>query len=350
MSAGLFESHVEAATLEWLGELGFATLHGSDIAPEEPAAERESFGDVVLVGRLRDAIDRLNPRIPPEAREEALRKVLRPESPSLVEQNRTFHRQLRDGVEIEYRRADGSIAGDRVRLVDFDHPDNNDWLAVNQFTVIEGQHNRRADVVVFLNGLPLAVIELKNAADENATIWTAWNQLQTYKQQIPSLFHFNELMVVSDGTYARIGSLTANKEWFKPWRTIEGDEIAGPNLELETLVRGVFAKDRLLKILRHFIAFEADTDSDRIHKILAGYHQYHAVQQAVKATVKASSPAGGSAVRRGLAYPGIGQKFFDAVLCGANRSASRDEQSHAGGVDRPERFGRSTFRAVSALP
>ena len=170
---GLYESHVEAVTLEWLGELGFAALHGPELAPDKPGAERESFGDVVLVGRLRDAIDRLNPSIPAEAREEALRKVLRPESPSLVEQNRMFHRRLRDGVEIEYRRADGSIAGDRVRLVDFDDPENNDWLAVNQFTVIEGQHNRRADIVVFLNGLPLAVIELKNAVDENATIWKA---------------------------------------------------------------------------------------------------------------------------------------------------------------------------------
>lgn len=292
MNTALFESDVEEAALEWLGELGFLTLHGPEIAPDEPGAEREPFGDVVLVGRLRDAIDRLNPSIPPEAREEALRKVLRPESPALVEQNRTFHWQLRDGVEIEYRRDDGSIAGDRVRLVDFDHPENNDWLAVNQFTVIEGQHNRRPDVVVFLNGLPLAVIELKNAVDEDADIWKAWNQLQTYKQQIPSLFHYNELLVVSDGTYARIGSLTANKEWFKPWRTIEGEEIASPVLELETLVRGVFAKDRLLKILRHFITFEADTDSDRVYKILAGYHQYHAVQEAVKATVQASSPEG----------------------------------------------------------
>jgi type I restriction enzyme, R subunit len=203
----LKESTVEEAALSWFGELGDTVAHGPEIAPRELGAERESFGDVVLAAQFRDAIDRLNPYIPQEARDDACRKVLLTDSPSLVANNRKFHQMLRDGVEVEYRRDDGSIAGDRVRLIDFDDPDNNDWYAVNQFTIIEGQNNRRPDIVVFVNGLPLAVLELKNAADEDATIWDAFQQLQTYKQQIPSLFHFNELLIVSDGLEARIGSL-----------------------------------------------------------------------------------------------------------------------------------------------
>lgn len=187
-SARICESTVEEAALSWFDELGYKVVHGEEIAPERPGAERESFGDVLLIERLRDAIDRLNPDIPGDAREDALRKVLRPDRPTLVTNNRAFHRMLRDGVEVEYRREDGSIAGDQVHLVDYDNPENNDWLVVNQFTVIEGQHNRRPDVVVFVNGMPLSVVELKNAADEDATIWTAFNQLQTYKDQIPSLF------------------------------------------------------------------------------------------------------------------------------------------------------------------
>jgi len=288
----LNESIVEEATLSWFAELGYTVAHGPHLAPGEPAAERDSFGDVVLVGRLRDAIWRLNPTIPADAREEALRKVLRVGTPALTQTNRSFHKMLRDGVEIEYKRADGSIAGDHVRLIDFDNPRANDWLVVNQFTVIEGQHNRRPDIVVFVNGLPLGVLELKNAADDDATIWTAYNQLQTYKQQIGSLFHYNEVLIVSDGTNARIGSLTANQEWFKVWRTVEGEtEAPKTALELDVLVRGVFDQRRFLDLLQHFIVFEEDTDSDRLHKIIAGYHQFHAVNSAVAETVRASGMA-----------------------------------------------------------
>jgi type I restriction enzyme R subunit len=172
----------------------------------------------VLVARLRNAIQRLNPLIPEEAQDEALRKVLRPDTPSVTRTNRAFHKMLRDGVEVEYRRSDGSIAGDRVLLLDFLDPAANDWFVVNQFTVIETHHNRRPDLVVFVNGLPLALIELKNAADSEATIWSAYSQLQTYKAEIPSLLKYNELLIVSDGLQARIGSLTANQEWFKVWR------------------------------------------------------------------------------------------------------------------------------------
>ena len=293
MVSRMTESEVEEATLSWFAELRYAVAFGEDIAPEGPHAERESFGDVLLVQRLRDAIDRLNPAIPQEARDYAFRKVVRLDRPTLIVNNRAFHAMLRDGVEVEYMGDGGTLRGDRVALIDYEDPHNNDWLAVNQFTVIEGQHNRRPDVVVFVNGMPLAVIELKNPADEDATIWTAFNQLQTYKQQIPSLFAYNEFMVTSDGLQARIGSLTANTEWFKPWRTIEGESEASPSLlELEVMIRGAFDRARLLKLLRHFIVFEHDKDHDRIIKIIAGYHQFHATEQAIAATIEATSPKG----------------------------------------------------------
>ncbi len=285
----LNEATVEAAALEWFGELGYATRHGPDLAPGEPAAERDSFCAVVLAGRLREAIRQLNPAIPEEAREEALRKVLRVGTPSLVQTNRTFHQMLRDGVPVEYARPDGSIAGDQVRLVAFNDVQANDWLAVNQFAVIEGQNSRRPDLVVFLNGLPLGVIELKNAADEDATIWSAYAQLQTYKAEIPTLLHYNAALVVSDGLQARMGSVTANQEWFKVWRTVDGEGDAPKTaLELEVLVRGVFERRRFLDLLQHFIVFEEDPDSGELHKIIAGYHQFHAVNAAVEETVRAS--------------------------------------------------------------
>ena len=285
----LNESIVEDAALEWFGELGYAVGHGPHLAPGEPAAERDSFGEVVLLGRLREAIRRLNPAIPEEAREEALRKGLRVGTPSLTQTNRAFHRMLRDGVPVEHPRPDSSIAGDHVRLVDFGDVRANDWLAVNQFTVIEGQHNRRPDIVVFLNGLPLGLIELKNAADEDATIWSAYAQLQTYKAEIASLLHYNAALVVSDGLQARMGSVTANQEWFKVWRTIDGQHDAAPqSLELEVLIKGVFERQRFLDLLHHFIVFEEDPDSGALHKIIAGYHQFHAVNAAVEETVRAS--------------------------------------------------------------
>jgi type I restriction enzyme, R subunit len=285
----LNESMVEDAALEWFGELGYTIGHGPQLAPGEPAAERDSFGEVVLMGRLREAIRWLNPAIPEEAREEALRKVRRVGTPALVQTNRAFHRMLRDGVPVEYPRPDGSIAGDHVRLVDFGDVRPNDFFAVNQFTVIEGQNNRRPDIVVFVNGLPLGLIELKNAADEDATIWSAYAQLQTYKAEIPTLLHYNAALIVSDGLQARMGSTTANQEWFKVWRTIDGQCDAAPgSLELETLIRGVFERQRFLDLLHHFIVFEEDPDSGALHKIIAGYHQFHAVNAAVDETVRAS--------------------------------------------------------------
>ena len=288
--ARLTESDVEQAALEWLEGLGYAVLHGPDIAFDAPGAERSdpNYRDVILEGRLRQALARLNPGLPAEAVEDAYRKLTRLDAPSLVERNRAIHRMLVDGITVEYRRKDGSIAGAQATVIDFDDPGNNDWLAVNQFTVVDGQHNRRPDVVIFVNGLPLAVIELKNAADENATIWTAFHQLQTYQAQIPTLFASNAALIVSDGLQARIGALGAGQEWFKPWRTINGiDDAPASMSELEVVLEGVFEKRRFLDLLRYFIVFE-DRGGGKLVKKLAGYHQFHAVNVAVEETLRAA--------------------------------------------------------------
>ncbi len=294
MKPALFtESVVEDAALAWLSSLGYKVLHGPDIATGEPAAERSdpNYRDVLLARRLRQSLIHLNPDLPTEALEDAYRKLTRSDAPSLVERNRTVHRMLVNGVTVEYRRPDGSIAGAQARVLDFDQPDNNDWLAVNQFTVAEGQHLRRPDVVLFVNGLPLAVIELKNPADENATIWSAYQQLQTYQAHIPSLFTTNAALIVSDGVQARIGSLGAGREWFKPWRTIMGREDAAAKLaELQVMLEGVFEKRRFLDLVRHFIVFE-DEGGGKLTKKMAGYHQFHAVNVAVEETLRAARRA-----------------------------------------------------------
>lgn len=282
------ESIIEEAALDWFRSLGYATLSGPDIAPGEMGAERETYQEVILAARLRNAIVQLNPSIPADALEEAARKVLRLSAPSLNAANRAFHRLLVDGVDVEYRAPDGRIVGDRVRLADFEDADANDWLAVNQFTVVQGQSNRRPDVVIFLNGLPVGVIELKNAADENATIWSAFQQLQTYKQQIPALFHFNEVLIISDGLQARLGSLTADRERFMPWKTIEGEDLTPlQKVQLEVLLYGVFEKRRFLDLLRYFVVFEEENDG-QLSKKIAAYHQFHAVNVALEQTLRAS--------------------------------------------------------------
>jgi len=287
------ESAVEDAALAWLTGLSYASKYGPDIAPDTPGAERADFGQVVLAGRLRDALAQLNPNLPLEALDDAFRKLTRLEGATLEARNHALHRMLVDGVNVEYRHPDGYIAGAQVRVLDFDNPDNNDWLAVNQFTVTEGGSmrpisTRRPDIVLFVNGLPLAVIELKNAADENATIWTAWNQIQTYKQEIPSLFDYNEVLVISDGLEARLGTLTAGREWFKPWRTISGESLAPATIpELRVLLEGVFEKRRFLDLIRYFTVFE-DTGGGTLAKKVAGYHQYHAVNVAVQETLRAA--------------------------------------------------------------
>ncbi len=219
------ESEVEDAALAWLAGLGYTVVYGPDIGPEGPAPERGSYDEVLLTGRLREALVRLNPNLSADTPEDMLRKVRQAETPSLVEENRRLHRYLIEGVPVEVVREDGGIGGDAARLIDFDDIEANDWLAVNQLTVIEGQRNRRSDIVLFVNGLPLAVIELKNPGDENATLEGAFNQIQTYKDDIPSLFRTNAVLMTSDGLQARMGSLTASLERFMPWRTVDGAAI-----------------------------------------------------------------------------------------------------------------------------
>jgi type I restriction enzyme R subunit len=250
-------------------------------------AERADYGQAVLEDRLRQALARLNPALPAEALDDAFRKVMRPEGPTLEARNRALHRLLVDGVTVEFRRPDGSIGGAQARVIDFDDPDNNDWLAVNQFTVSENKHTRRPDVVLFVNGLPLVLVELKNAADENATIWSAFQQLQTYKAELPTLFAYNAMLVVSDGLEARIGTLTVGREWFKPWRTIHGEALAPATMpELQVMIEGVFDKRRLLDLIGHFLVFEED-GSGALAKKMAGYHQFHAVNAAIEETLRA---------------------------------------------------------------
>ena len=290
----LTEADVEQAAVEWLAGLGWQAAHGPDIAPDMPRAERSDYGQVILERRLQDALAELNPTLPASALEDAFRKLIRPEGSTLEARNRAFHRMLVDGVTVEYRSSDGlpeqisAIRGAQVRVIDFDNPDNNDFLAVNQFTVSENRNTRRPDVVLFVNGLPLGLIELKNPADEEATIWTAWRQLQTYKAELPALFAMNAALVVSDGLQARIGTFTAGREWFKPWRTISGASLADPQLtQLQVMLEGVCAPSRFLTLVRDFIVFE-DDGSGELAKKMAGYHQFHAVQVAVAETVRAT--------------------------------------------------------------
>ncbi len=285
----LTEADIEQIALDWFAECGYTCVHGPDIAPDMPASERASYQEVLLVDRLRAALQRCNPGLRSDDIEEVVRRLQRSDAPGLVEGNKRFHTLLRDGMVIERKRDDGTISGTTVRLVDTDVVSNNEFVAVNQFTVIEAGKNRRPDVVVFVNGIPVAIIELKNPADEKATIWRAFDQLQTYKTELPSLMRFNEVLVISDGMAARIGSLTANKEWFKVWRTIDGSsEQQQFSNELETLIRGVFAPQRFIDYIVNFVAFEHDPDRDATHKILAGYHQFHAVNAAVAETIRAS--------------------------------------------------------------
>jgi type I restriction enzyme R subunit len=314
--ANLTESEIESAALDWLARLGYQALFGPDIAPDMPAAERDNYGQVVLESRLQQALQRLNPLVPAGAVEEAFRKLVRPDSPSLVASNHVIHKYLVEGVPVEYQREDGSIGGDLVRMFDYGEPGNNDFLAVNQFTVVENQHERRPDVVLFINGLPMAVMELKNAATKNATIWSAFNQLQTYKQQIPSLFTFNQVMVISDGVQCRIGTLTAGREWFMPWRTIEGEELADNRLpQLQVVIEGVFEKQRFLDLIRHFIVFE-DVGGGVLVKKMAGYHQYHAVNLALDSTVRAVGAGGDKRVGVVWHTQGSGKSLTMAFYAG----------------------------------
>jgi len=293
------EDHLEQATLEWLAALGWKIGHGPDVSPPDaktPGTERDSYREVALKHRLRDAIRRLNPHLPAGAQDEACRMVLNPNIPGQVQANRQMHRWLVEGVPVQYQK-DGETRGDRVQLVDWADTARNHWLALNQFSIQGPKLTRRPDLVLFLNGLPVVVVELKNPGDENADLWAAFNQLQTYKQDIPDLFQSNALLVISDGIEARVGSLTADQERFMAWRTIDGVTVdpLGAMKELETLVHGLFQRDLLLDYLRHFILFE---DEVKLVKKVAGYHQFHAVRAVVESVLEASNPKA-NASRRG---------------------------------------------------
>ncbi len=280
------ESIVEDAALGWFRELGYEAMGGPDTVLE-PHPLRATYSDVVLQSTLQRALVRLNPDLPTAALDDALHGLSRPEGSTLRSRNRSFHRMLVNGVNVEYR-VGSHIRGAQVRVVDFDDPSGNEFQAINQFTVIEKKRRRRPDIVVFVNGLPVGIIELKNPADEEATIWEAWHQLQTYKAELPSLFSMNEILIISDGMQTRAGTLTAGREWFKPWRTIDGEELAPQFLTgLEVLIRGMFDQRRLLDLLRDFIVFEDDGGGTLVKK-MAGYHQFHAVRAAAEETLRAS--------------------------------------------------------------
>lgn len=313
--AFLSEAAVELALLEQLRGLGYSIEREEDIGPDGHRPERASHDEVVLKKRFVDAVTRLNQGLPLDATQDAIRKVMQSELPSLLEENRRIHKLMTEGVDVEYYAEDGTLTAGKVALLDFERPDQNDWLAVSQFVVIAGQYNRRPDVVVFVNGLPLGVIELKAPGSGNATLVGAFNQLQTYKKQIPALFNTNALLVTSDGITARVGSLSADLERFMPWRTTDGTDVAPKGApELSTLIEGVFEQRRLLDLLCYFTVF-GETGSG-LAKIIAGYHQFHAVRHAVNSTVTASAPDGNQRVGVIWHTQGSGKSLLMAFYAG----------------------------------
>ncbi|ASZ15532.1 DEAD/DEAH box helicase [Bacillus cereus] len=285
------ESELENAALEWLEEMEYAIVEGPDIAPNGDYTERESFHDVVLIDRLREALKKINPIVDHNVIEEAIQKIIANASPNFVLNNKQFHKLVTDGIEIQIQGKDGYNPTVSVYVFDFKNPKNNDFMAVNQFTIIEGQANKRPDVIVFVNGLPIVVIELKNAANEDVDITDAYNQLQTYKQAIPTLFRYNAFLIASDGINARVGSLTANEERFMKWRTVDGEKLASPaEPQLEVMIKGMLEPSRLLDVVQSFILFQ--TDGVDTFKILAAYHQYHAVNKAVEKAKVATAKDG----------------------------------------------------------
>lgn len=287
--ASITENEIEEIALSYLQGLGYTYQLGTEISPDGEHPERQ-YNEVVLVTRLRDAIDKLNPYLSQDAKEDALKKVLRTESPNALINNENFHRYLTDGVDVEVR-TDSGIRGEKVYIVDFAYPENNEFLAVNQFTVVEGNQNKRPDIILFVNGLPLVVIELKNAVEENANLKSAFNQLQTYKQTIPSLFTYNSLLIISDGWDARCGTITSDYGRFMTWKTKDGKTTADHlQPQMEVMFQGMLDKHTLLDLIRQFIVFEK-SDSKTLKKV-AAYHQYYAVNKAVESTVTASGHHG----------------------------------------------------------
>ncbi|MBT6051581.1 MAG: type I restriction endonuclease subunit R, partial [Candidatus Scalindua sp.] len=301
MTDKITEDAVELLAIDLLEEQDYSYIFAPTIAPESDSPERLSFSDVVLIERLRNAIDTINPDIPLDAREQALKDALNLPSQDLVTNNEAFHLMLADGIEVEYN-VDGNLKGGKVWLIDYDNLNENDFLVCNQFTIIEENVNKRPDIVIFVNGLPLVVIELKNAADENATVKKAYTQLQNYKKAVPSLFYYNSLLVASDGFDAKVGSLTSGWSRFHAWKSIDGEiESSSTTPQMETLIRGMLRKDVLIDLIRHFTVFEKfkkeDTETGittvTTEKKIAAYHQYYAVNKAVVSTKKAVSEGDG---------------------------------------------------------
>lgn len=291
MRSNFCESHLEEAALEWFEELGYEIVFAPDLAPDGDYPEREDYSDVVLAERLKEALARNNPRLPEEALEEAFRQITIPQSPSLLMNNKAFHKMITDGIDVQVRREDAGYRTEKAYVFDFEKPQNNDFMVANQFTVVEHGVEKRPDLIAFVNGLPLVVVELKSASDENVEITDAYHQLQTYKMTIPSLFTYNAFLVASDGVNARAGTLTANEDWFLAWRTVDGETIASQSIpQLEVLIKGMFEQECFLDLIRYFILFQSDGKDTQ--KILAGYHQYYAVNKAVRNTKRATMETG----------------------------------------------------------
>jgi len=309
------EDQLEQETLAWLQDVGYTHRYGPDIAFDGSSPERADYRQVVLPFRLREAINRLNPGIPVAAREDAIKQVTDLGIPSLLSANRAFHKLLVGGVPVQYQK-DGETRGDFVRLIDWAHPEKNEWWAINQFTIKGPHKTRRPDIILFINGLPLVLLELKNPADENANIWKAFDQIETYKEQIPDVFQYNEVLVISDGTDALMGSLSANAERFMAWRTIDGVNLdpLGQFQELQTLVRGVLSPQYLLDYIRYFVLFE---DDGQLVKKIAGYHQFHAVRAAIEEVVTASRP--GASRKGGVVWHTQGSGKSITMTCFAAR-------------------------------
>lgn len=287
---GMTEGLVEEAALEYFRTLGYQTQSGPLIAPGASSSERVSYDEVVLRGRLQEVASRINPDLNESVIEQAITQLMRAESQNALEENYRVHRLLTQGVPVQHRVADGSVRTSLVELFDWEDSSNNDWLVVNQFTVVDNNHNRRPDVLVFVNGLPLGLVELKNAGDENATLKGAWNQIQTYRDDIPSVFRSNAVTAISDGTSASMGSFTAGWEHYAPWKTIDGREVITNRPALEVLIKGVFEKSRFLELVRNFVIF-SDEPAGLVKRV-AKYHQYWAVNTAVESTIGAAGPDG----------------------------------------------------------
>jgi type I restriction enzyme R subunit len=317
------EDQVEQLAIEWFKALGYDYCHGYDIAPDSETPQRANYQEVLLSNRLHTALTKLNPTLPNTAIDEAIHLLKKPQHATPIQNNRAFHQMLLQGISVEIKSGD-ETRGDVVKLIDFENPANNDFLVVNQYTIKGTKGNRRPDIVVFINGLPVSVIELKNPADTNADIFKAYNQLQTYKDEIEDLFVYNEALVISDGIHARVGSLTATDERYMYWRTIK-DENDRPLLEyeLDTLIKGFFDKEHLLDYIQNFILFEDDGKS--IIKKIAGYHQFHAVREAVRSVIEAST---GGTKRGGVVWHTQGSGKSISMACFAGKLTKQPEMKN----------------------